>query len=54
LTFRKASKHVLLAFGVNCTARDSEINRGSDLVSQATPFTELCETRVGYWSLQDG
>ena len=36
-----ASKHILLAFGVNRTTRDAmkgEIHWGSDLVLQATPF----------------
>ena len=44
LTSRSASKHVLFALGVNPIARDADEGRGSDLVSQATPFAVSCET----------
>ena len=37
-----------MALDVDRTARDGEIRRGSDLVSQATPFSASCETGVGY------
>ena len=39
LTFRSASKHVLFALGVDPTARDAGKGGGSDLVSQAMPWT---------------
>ena len=38
LTSRSVSKHVVFTFGVDSTARDTGEGRGSDLVSQATPF----------------
>jgi len=44
LTSRSASKHVIFALDVDPTARDASEGGGSDLVSQATPFTVLCET----------
>ena len=44
LTSRSVSKHILFAFGVDCTARDAGEGGGSDLVSQATPFAVSCET----------
>ena len=44
LTSKSASKHVLFALGVHPTARDGSEGRGSDIVSQATPFAVLCET----------
>ena len=37
-----ASKHVLFAFGVDPTAIDAGEGGGSNLVSQATPFTVSC------------
>ena len=46
LTSRSASRHVLFALGVDPTARDAGEGRGSDLVSQATPFTVSCKTRA--------
>ena len=39
LTSKSATKHILFALGVDPTARDASEGRGSDLVSQATPFT---------------
>ena len=51
LMSRNASKHFLLVLGVNCTARltgKAKFTGGSDLVSQATPFTVSCETRAWY------
>ena len=44
LTSRSARKHVLLALGVDPTARDAGEGGGSDPVSQATPFAVSCET----------
>ena len=44
LTSRSASKHNLLALGVNPTARDAGEGWGSDIVSQATPFAVSCKT----------
>ena len=44
LASRNVSKHVLLAHGVDHTARDAvkaKFTAGSDLVSQATPFALL-------------
>ena len=43
LTFRSARKQVSFALGVDPTARDAGEDRGSDLVSQATPFAVSCE-----------
>ena len=51
LTYRSASKHVLFALGVDPTARDASEGGGSDLVSQATPFTVSCETSSSPCSL---
>ena len=39
LTSRSASKHIIFALGVDPTARDASEGGGSNLVSQATPFT---------------
>ena len=38
------SKHILFALGVD--SADASEGRGSDLVSQATPFTVSCETNA--------
>ena len=42
LTFRSASKYILFALGADPTARDAGEGRGSELVSQATPFAVSC------------
>ena len=39
--FMSVSKHVLFALGADPTARDAGEGGGSNLVSQATPFTVL-------------
>ena len=44
LTSRSVSKHILFAVGVDPATRDSSEGRGSNLISQATPFAESCET----------
>ena len=41
---KSASKHVLLALGVNPTARYAGERVGSELVSQAMPFAVSWET----------
>ena len=41
LMFMSVSKHVLFALGADPTARDAGEGGGSNLVSQATPFTVL-------------
>ena len=46
LMSRSASRHILFTLGVDPTARDAGEGGGSDLVSQATPFTVSCETRA--------
>ena len=56
LTSRNASKHVLLALGVNHTARGAvkeKTHQSSDLVSQAMPFTGSCETIESRITSQD-
>ena len=44
LTSRNVNKQVLFALGVDHTAMDAGEGGGSNLVSQATPFTVSCET----------
>ena len=44
LMSKSASKHVLLALGVNPTARYAGERVGSELVSQAMPFAVSWET----------